>query len=98
MTTATETQPTTTETARESWAKWLSSYGAENFFDTFVNIAQDAESECVYCEQSIYLDIVEGGGVPDWRTDDGDYGCGDSPETNDEGTGGHYPRKCGKFA
>lgn len=45
-----------------------------------------------------YLDIVEGGGVPDWRTDDGDYGCGDSPETNDEGTGGHYPRKCGKFA
>jgi hypothetical protein len=45
----------------------------------------------MYCKQSVYLDIAEGGGVPDWRTDGGDYGCVDSPDSTDDGTGGHFP-------
>lgn len=37
--------------------------------------------------------IAEGGGIPDWRTADGDYGCDNSPDTSEDGTGGHMPRK-----
>lgn len=80
----------------ESWAKWLESYGADCFYDAFMRIAQDAESECRHCHKPIYLDIREGEGIPDWRTEDGDYGCSDSPDTNaEDGTGSHEPIKMG---
>lgn len=82
--------------AKAGWVKWLKSYGADKFFDAFVRTAQYAESRCVNCEQEIYLDIVEGGGAPDWRTAEGDYGCEDSPDTDDEGVGSHVPVK-GQF-
>lgn len=91
------TAPTATTDERASWAKWLRGYGAEAFFDAFLESAQGARSTCVYCHQPIYLDIVEGGGVPDWGSGIGggidglDYGCSDSPDTNDDGTGGHMP-------
>lgn len=76
---------------RDQWAKWLLSYGPEKFYDSFIRSAQNAESRCVNCNSLIYLDIAEGGGIPDWRTQNGDYGCGESPDTNDSGTGGHIP-------
>lgn len=78
---------------RKDWVEWLKSYGGGKFFDAFVRIAQDAKGTCSNCKLPIYLDIVEGGGVPDWRTEDGDYGCADSPDTNSDGTGGHEPEK-----
>ena len=78
-------------TEREHWAKWLEHYGAEKFYDAFMRNAQNAQSTCVHCREPIYLDIAEGGGVPDWCTHDGDYGCFESPDTDDEGTGGHMP-------
>lgn len=79
---------------KTSWAKWLESYGAEKFFEAFMRNAQNAISHCRYCGEEIYLDIAEGGGVPDWSTNDtigGDYGCGESPDTGEDGTGSHMP-------
>jgi hypothetical protein len=83
----------TAKQLRDGWIKWIKKYGVDKFYDAFIATAQDAESVCVQCGQPIYLDIEEGGGVPDWKTEDGDYGCGDSPDTNDEGTGGHEPKR-----
>lgn len=90
--------PKTTKKDRAEWVAWLRSYGAGKFFDAFVQTAQGAESDCVHCGQKIYLDIVEGGGVPDWGSrikgiSGLDYGCPESPFTNAEGTGGHKPRR-----
>lgn len=85
-----------TKKDRTAWTNWLEGYGADKFFDAFVANAQGALSRCVHCGQEIYLDIVEGCGVPDWSTADelgGDFGCPDSPDTNDEGTGGHFPER-----
>lgn len=76
---------------KSQWCDWLRKYGIEKFYDAFLLNAQGAKSKCKYCRQDICLDIVEGGGVPDWCTEDGDYGCDKSPDTNDEGTGGHFP-------
>jgi len=78
---------------RAGWVKWLQSYGAGKFFDAFMSNAQGAKSVCVHCAQDIFLDIAEGGGVPDWKTADGDYGCAMSPETSSEGTGSHFPER-----
>lgn len=77
---------------KEGWVKWLETFGARRFLDAFMETAHGAESLCVYCHEPIYLDLLEGGGVADWRTQDGDYGCGDSPDTTDEGTGSHKAR------
>lgn len=77
----------------KEWSAWLSGYGAKRFFNLFQRVAADAESICVQCRRLIYLDMAEGGGGPDWRTSDGDYGCGDSPDTGEDGTGSHVPRK-----
>jgi|KBSSwiStaDraftv2_1062776.scaffolds.fasta_scaffold504957_3 hypothetical protein len=90
--------PKPTAKDRAEWIKWLKSYGPGKFFDAFVATAQDAESQCIHCGQKIYLDIVEGGGAPDWGSalkgfSGLDYGCPDSPDTNEEGTGGHQPKK-----
>ncbi len=87
--------PINLEKSRAEWVSWLESYGAGNFYDSFVRNAQDAMSRCIHCHEHIYLDIVEGGGVPDWHNN-GDYGCSDSPDTNDEGTGGHEPVSSGR--
>lgn len=78
---------------RREWVEWLKRYGAENFYDAFVEIAQDARSKCIYCQQPIYLDIVMGGGIPDWYSHYGDFGCPDAPDTDEEGTGSHKPQK-----
>ena len=78
---------------RTAWVKWLKSYGPGRFFDAFMRSAQNAESVCEQCGERIYLDIAEGGGVPDWCTTDGDYGCFYSPDTCEAGTGGHTPMK-----
>lgn len=84
---------TTAQTERADWIAWLQGYGAGAFYDAFMVTAQDAASRCTQCGESIYLDIREGGGVPDWRTAEGDYGCDDSPETTAEGVGSHNPER-----
>jgi hypothetical protein len=56
-------------------------------------MAEGAEGRCEACGERIYLDVREGGGVPDWRTAGGDYGCDASPDTTEEGTGSHEPRR-----
>ena len=71
-----------------AWVKWLRGFGARRFYRAFVELAQGAEGRCTNCHQDIYLDIVEGGGVPDWRTANGDYGC-DANKV----LGSHTPRK-----
>lgn len=78
---------------REQWLKWLNHYTPSKFLDSFLRTSQGAESRCVHCGQAIFLDIAEGGGVADWRTSDGDYGCAESPDTCEEGTGGHEAQK-----
>jgi hypothetical protein len=81
---------------KSAWVSWLATYGADKFFDAFMANAQNALSTCVHCGEEIYLDIAEGGGVPDWSSNDelgGDYGCLHSPDTTEEGTGGHFPRR-----
>jgi hypothetical protein len=78
---------------RAEWVAWLMNYSAAAFYDAFLHNAQGAQSECIHCHNTIYLDIVEGGGVPDWKTEDGDYGCGDSTETTITGTGSHMPKR-----
>jgi hypothetical protein len=87
------TERTNMRSTAPQLADWLAGYGAEPFFKIFLDVAQDAESTCAQCGQRVYLDIAEGGGCPDWRTLEGDYGCADSPDTTDDGTGGHVPRK-----
>jgi hypothetical protein len=77
----------------KEWVKWLRKYGPLKFYNAFMRMAQDAEGTCVQCKQNVYLDIREGGGVPDWRTGSGDYGCAWSPDTGSEGTGSHAPAK-----
>ena len=78
-------------TPKESWVEWLTSYGIDKFFDAFMATAQGAQGRCQSCGEFIYLDIVEGGGVPDWHTDDGDYGCDQSSDTSEGGVGSHTP-------
>lgn len=88
-------KPTAKQTRKE-WIKWLESYGIGKFYDAFIRTAQYAESVCVYCHEKIYLDIAEGGGIPDWgsafSTGGLDYGCAESPDTNEDGQGSHKAR------
>lgn len=77
----------------DAWVKWLSHYGAGEFYQAFARIAQDAESTCIHCGKKIYLDIREGGGIPDWRTADGDYGCPVGPLANPDRNDDHRPAK-----
>lgn len=87
------------EQDRVNWTRWLKTYGAGRFYDVFVEMAQDARGTCRNCKKAIYLDIIEGGGVPDWRTRDGDYGCEKSPDndgfldSDENGVGSHEPIK-----
>lgn len=82
-----------TNKQKDEWIRWLDTYGARNFLDSFLRNVENAESTCIYCKQKIYVDVLIGGGVPDWSTEDGDFGCDKSPETDDEGAGGHMPEK-----
>lgn len=78
------------EAELHSWVEWLKGYGLENFAQSIAFNVQGCQSVCVHCGETIYLDFFNGGGVGDWEID-GDYGCSQSPDTNDEGTGGHHP-------
>lgn len=78
---------------RADWIRWLDFYGAGAFYDAFLRDAQGAESTCTQCGSLIYLDIREGGGIADWQTRRGDYGCNESPDTTEDGVGSHLPRK-----
>ena len=82
-----------TRKAIAEWVEWLRHYGLRKFCEAFVRDAQGAQSTCIHCKEIIYLDILEGGGICDWKTEDGDYGCSYSPDTNADGTGGHTPFK-----
>ena len=81
------------EAEKQSWVKWLEGYGAINFLEAFLLNVEGAKSTCRHCGEKIYVDVMIGGGVADWSTEDGDFGCPDSPDTNDDGTGGHEPVK-----
>jgi hypothetical protein len=74
-----------TQTEKQDWLKWLHEYGAAKFLDAFLANVENVESECTKCHEKIYVDVLIGGGVPDWSTADGDFGCTDN--------GDHSPRK-----
>lgn len=78
---------------KQQWLEWLNEYGPDKFLDVFLKTVENAESTCIHCGQKIYVDVLIGGGVPDWSTEDGDFGCEKSPESNEEGCGGHMPVK-----
>lgn len=82
-----------TNKQKDEWIRWLDTFGARNFLESFLRNVENAESTCVYCKQKIYVDVLIGGGVPDWSTGTGVFGCEKSPETDEEGTGGHMPKK-----
>lgn len=82
-----------THKAKADWLYWFKKYGAEKFLDSFLHNVEGAESICEYCGKHIYVDVMIGGGVPDWSTEDGDFGCDASPETTKNGCGSHMPRK-----
>lgn len=85
--------PRYTKSQKQSWVSWLTNYGLMKFLNAFLSNVEGAESTCRHCHQKIYVDVMVGGGVPDWSTKDGDFGCHESPDTNDEGCGGHEPVK-----
>jgi hypothetical protein len=75
----------------DGWVKWFEGYGARRFLESFLRNAHGAQSQCRYCSSAIYLDLLEGCGVADWRTVRGDYGCAAAPESDDEAVSGHLP-------
>lgn len=82
-----------TDDQKQSWVDWLTKYGLMHFLDSFLRSVEGAESTCRHCGEKIYVDVMIGGGVPDWSTEDGDFGCEKSPDTDDEATGCHEPIK-----
>lgn len=83
---------------RDAWIRWLAGYDPGKLYDSIIANCQGAESRCQYCREKIRFDITEGGGVPDWGTPTSssrnaglDYGCPDSPDTTEDGNGGHLP-------
>ena len=81
------------EYAIRAWVSWLKKYGARKYLESFLHNVEGARGTCRHCHQEIFVDVLIGGGVPDWSTKDGDFGCDRSPETCSEGTGGHMPIK-----
>lgn len=81
------------ESKKAGWVKWLESYGSDKFLDSFLKSVEGAESRCVYCGEPIYVDVLVGGGVPDWSTADGDFGCHKRSGTCGEYTGSHSPKR-----
>lgn len=82
-----------TKANKQQWLKWLEDYGTDKFLDAFLRTVENAESICIHCHQTIYVDVLIGGGIPDWSTEDGDFGCDEHPQSNEEGCYGHEPRK-----
>jgi hypothetical protein len=82
-----------TPKAKKAWLAWLKTYTPEKFLDSFLYNVENVESECAQCREKIYCDVLIGGGVPDWCTLGGDFGCDESPETDEDGCGGHMPKK-----
>jgi hypothetical protein len=85
-----------TKAEKRAWLKWLEGYGAPMFLEAFLRTVENVESECVYCHEKIYVDVLIGGGVPDWSTEDGDFGCVYNPDNSvnmDEGVCGHAPKR-----
>lgn len=85
--------PRYSKAEKQSWVEWLTNFGLMKFLNAFLRNVEGAESTCRHCGEKIYVDVMVGGGVPDWSTRDGDFGCPKSPNTNEEGCGGHEPRK-----
>ena len=81
-----------TKKQKQAWVKWLTTYTPEQFLESFLENVEGAVSTCQYCERQISVNVTIGGGVVDWGID-GDFGCNASPDTDDEGTGGHMPVK-----
>lgn len=77
------------------WLAWFKDFGARAFLKAFLHNVEGAESRCQYCHEPIYVDVLIGGGVPDWSTADGDFGCDRSPERDGDCCGGHMPVKKG---
>lgn len=48
---------------------------------------------CLWCGERLVNGANLSGYVkgPDYMTPDGDFGCGESPDTQEDGTGGHTP-------
>ena len=93
MRTFTQRHAEQTRENKASWLRWLKIYTPKAFLDAFLRNVEGAESTCVYCHAPIYVDVLIGGGVADWSTEDGDFGCDASPDTCEDGTGSHCPRK-----
>lgn len=66
------------------------------------DLPEGTTATCCYCRETILLDQREGGGPgKDWGAGPGDwvgnggtgmdYGCFDSPDSDDDATGGHTP-------
>jgi hypothetical protein len=85
--------PRYSKAQKQSWVQWLQGYGLLKFLNAFLRSVEGAQSTCRHCHQKIYVDVMVGGGVPDWSTEDGDFGCPKSPHTDSEGSGGHEPIK-----
>lgn len=83
------------EKDKRCWVNWLKQYGLRKFLDSFLRNVEGAESICQHCHKRIFIDVMIGGGVPDWSTEDGDFGCDKSPEREGDCVGGHMPIKRG---
>jgi len=77
-----------TEKEKSGWARWLDNFGPRPFLNHFLRNVEGAESICAHCNHTIYVDVMIGGGVADWSTFDGNFGC-QSVRSN----GSHMPRR-----
>lgn len=77
----------------DAWLQWLETYTPQKFIEAFLRNVENTESVCQYCGENIYVDVLIGGGVADWSTERGDFGCYNSPETTDDHCGSHMPIK-----
>lgn len=49
---------------------------------------------CLWCREPLVNGVLISGGIGvDWMTDNGDFGCGSHPLTNEEGTWSHQTRE-----
>lgn len=81
--------------AKKEWLEWFTIYGPKKFLNSFLRNVEGAEGKCIYCGYPIYVDVLIGGGVPAWSTENEDFGCDKSPDTCSEGVGSHRPIKKG---
>ena len=71
-----------TPAVKRAWVAWLKSYGLKKFLDSFLANVEDAAGTCRYCKEQIFVGVLIGGGVADWSTEDGDFGCSENPENH----------------